>query len=303
MDYAVCPVLGIHTADNDSTGIHAITSEIEHLIIKVDDTNHTKKGVMNQLYKVTNFEDPLKELKQNKGDAPGLAKTLTNIPYHAHNIHDNCGEWCGYKSDKKNYNHSSTREGFQSPELFEALKRIFDQLAKHADRFSSAASSQESSNLLPALVYCDLESSGFGYRAEILQGAFKYDILTCMSYITPLGKINEKASEVNKLNNKEIPKLKEFSYENLIKYAPEVSKILGKTYHELSMISSGDFNTNFPELTLQTSVEFLNNTFGLKMLNKQTETTKRLETTIDAVFLRLYLSEEWSYRVSKKENF
>lgn len=185
--------IGIYAADNDSTGIHAITSEIEHPIIKVDDTNHTKKGVMNQLYKVTNIEDPLKELskngkdylrrcfsyalEQNKGDAPGLAKTLTNIPYHAHNIHDNCGEWCRYKSDKENYNHSSIPGGFQSPELFEALKRIFDQLAKHADRFSSAASSQANESLINSIArkcpknicYCMSESADNRVHCAVCQ--------------------------------------------------------------------------------------------------------------------------------------
>ncbi|KAK0092766.1 hypothetical protein PV326_000647 [Microctonus aethiopoides] len=40
---------------------------------------------------------------------------------------------------------------------------------------------------------------------------------------------------------------------NDIKYKPEVSKILGKTYNKLSMILSGDFNTNFGELTSKPS--------------------------------------------------
>ncbi|KAK0078729.1 hypothetical protein PV325_002147 [Microctonus aethiopoides] len=47
---------------------------------------------------------------------------------------------------------------------------------------------------------------------------------------------------------------------------------------------SGDFNTNFAELTSKPLVEFFNNTFGLEMSNKPTELTTRLGTTIDAVF-------------------
>lgn len=72
---------------------------------------------------------------------------------------------------------------------------------------------------------------------------------------------------------------------NLVEYTLEVSKILGKTYRELSMSLGGVFKTNFVELTPKSLVEFMNNTSSFKMSNKQTEPTSKLRTTIDVVFL------------------
>lgn len=155
--------VGIFAGDNDSTSIYAIRQEINHEIVKVDDTNHTKKGVVNLLYKVTSSEDTLKELskeakdylhrcfsyalEQNKGNSDELAKALKNIPFHAFNKHDNCGIWCRYDVNKENYDHSAIPDGFQSPELFETLERIFNKLAENSERFTSAASSQGNESL------------------------------------------------------------------------------------------------------------------------------------------------------------
>ncbi|KAK0174264.1 hypothetical protein PV327_011064 [Microctonus hyperodae] len=144
--------VGIIAGDNDSSSIHAIHAEIDHLIIK--------------------------------GDAAGLAKALKNIPYYAFNKHNDYGDWCGYKAEKENYDHRSIPGGFQSPELFKATIGIFDKLVEHADRFASVASSQSNESLnnsitrkLPKNVcYCLTESADNRIMCAICQKnlSFKY---------------------------------------------------------------------------------------------------------------------------------
>ncbi|KAK0157293.1 hypothetical protein PV328_011051 [Microctonus aethiopoides] len=250
--------VGIIAGDNDSSSIHAIHAEIDHPIIKVDDTNHTKKGVVNQLYKVTNSEDTLKELtknskdylrrcfsfalEQHKGDAAGLAKALKNIPCHAFNKHNDCGDWCGYKADKENYDHRNIPDGFQSPELFKAITGIFDKLAEHADRFASVASSQSNESLnnsitrkLPRNVcYCLSESADNRVMCAICQKnlSFKYveKILEFLN-ITPddyTKEKNEAASNClkKKIEKSKLPEVKLRRRANKIKNK-RLSKVLG----------------------------------------------------------------------------
>ena len=86
--------------------------------------------------------------------------------------------------------------------------------------------------------------------------------------------------------NQSINSITEFIHENLIKYTPEVSRILRKDYDKVPMILSGDFNVNFALDTAVPLIDFLNTTFNLKMCNNRTESTTRSKTTIDAVFQR-----------------
>lgn len=155
--------VGIFGGDNDSASIYAIRQNISHLIVKVDDGNHSKKGVVNLLYKVDKTEDPQKELskvgkeylrrcfayciEQNKDNVVNLAKGIRNIPYHAFNIHDNCGDFCKFKGDPENYEHSNIPGGFQSPELFKKLTGMFETLSQNAQRFATLASSQVNESL------------------------------------------------------------------------------------------------------------------------------------------------------------
>lgn len=103
--------VGIVVGDNDSTSIAAIKKNSSHEIVKFSDINHTSKGVKTMLYKLSadRSKDPGKELTsdsikylhrcftyalhQHKGNLSELSAAIKNIPYHAFNYHENCGEW------------------------------------------------------------------------------------------------------------------------------------------------------------------------------------------------------------------
>ena len=70
--------------------------------------------------------------------------------------------------------------------------------------------------------------------------------------------------------NQSINSITEFIHENLIKYTPEVSRILRKDYDKVPMILSGDFNVSFALDTAVPLIDFLNTTFSLKMCNNRT---------------------------------
>lgn len=86
--------------------------------------------------------------------------------------------------------------------------------------------------------------------------------------------------------NQSINDIIEYIRETLVKYTPDVSRILQKNYHEIPMILSGDFNVNFTLDTALPLIKFLNDKFQLKMCSSRTESTTRSKTTIDAVFQR-----------------
>lgn len=52
-------------------------------------------------------------------------------------------------------------------------------------------------NVTPAFVFFDLETSGLTYQCDILQVAFKCGTQSYKSYVTPTKVINGKASEIN----------------------------------------------------------------------------------------------------------
>ena len=96
-------------ADNDSSAIKAMRNACSHEIIKHSDKNHTSKGVVSELFRMKNSHKELngKEIAylkkyfnycvaQCKGDSVNMANALRNIPNQCYNIHDNCGDWCGY---------------------------------------------------------------------------------------------------------------------------------------------------------------------------------------------------------------
>ena len=133
--------IGVFIGDNDSSSISAIKKVANHNIIKQSDKNHTSKGVKTLLYKIDKSKDPDKEMTleaikylhkcftyamaQHRGNVKKMAAAIANIPYHAFNIHDSCGKWCGYSTNKENCEHRTISGGFKNKTLFEELKSIF----------------------------------------------------------------------------------------------------------------------------------------------------------------------------------
>ena len=149
--------------DNDSSSICAIKKALNHDLLKMSDKNHTSKGVKSLLYKTDKSKDPDKELTsetikylhkcftyamaQHQGNVGKMAAAIKNIPYHAFNIHDNCGQWCGYVQSKENYKHATVVGGLKNQILFEELKTIFFKLSENAETFVSCTSTQGNESL------------------------------------------------------------------------------------------------------------------------------------------------------------
>ncbi|XP_074111470.1 uncharacterized protein LOC141535445 [Cotesia typhae] len=157
--------VGIFIADNDSSSIYAVRAANVHELLKQSDKNHTCKGVVGELYKISkNFKEltntTIQYLKkcfnycvsQNQGDVMSMAKVIKNILYHAFNHHNDCGNWCSYKSNPENYQHTNIGDGFKDSNLFEALKHIFDNLALKTSQFVSGASSNPNESLNAMIV-------------------------------------------------------------------------------------------------------------------------------------------------------
>ncbi|XP_058803404.1 uncharacterized protein LOC131671175 [Phymastichus coffea] len=152
--------IGIFIGDNDSSAIAACRQGATHQISKLSDINHTSKGVKKELYGIEKNYQELKSdsikylhrcftyaVAQNKGNSKNMASAVRCIPYHEFNNHDMCGQWCGFVSDRENYDHKMVPGGLKDQKLFEELKNIFDKLANNAEKFSIGASSNVNESL------------------------------------------------------------------------------------------------------------------------------------------------------------
>lgn len=155
--------VGVFVGDDDSSSICALRKAVQHEVVKQSDKNHTAKGVKNVLYKIDKTKDPEHELNtesikylhkcftyamaQHKGDPVGKSAAIKNIPFHAFNIHSNCGNWCGYTTNPENYKHKTVPQDFSNQILFEELKNMFNKLGDNADKFAAGASSQPNESL------------------------------------------------------------------------------------------------------------------------------------------------------------
>lgn len=68
-----------------------------------------------------------------------MAAAISCILYHVCNDHSKCGFWCGYTG------------GFSDPQLFAALKDIFEKLSRNVDKFASAASTNANKSLMASI--------------------------------------------------------------------------------------------------------------------------------------------------------
>lgn len=86
-------------------------------------------------------------ISQNKENSSAISATIINIPYHAFNYHDNCGDWCGFVRDPETYDHKTIPGGFKNKVFFEVLKDQFAKLAANSDQFAVGSSSQANESL------------------------------------------------------------------------------------------------------------------------------------------------------------
>lgn len=185
--------VGIVVGDNDSTSIASIKKNSTHEVVKFSDINHTSKGVKSMLYKLSTdrSKDPDKELTtdaikylhrcftyalhQHKGNVSELSVAIKNIPCHVFNYHENCGQWCGFIKNPKNYNHKVVSEGFKNEILFNELQILFSQLSNNSEKFVAGGSSQANESLNGAmskkcpksLCYSTSESADFRFALTV----------------------------------------------------------------------------------------------------------------------------------------
>ncbi|KAK0070676.1 hypothetical protein PV325_000235 [Microctonus aethiopoides] len=121
-------------------------------------------------------------VEQNKGDAAAMKEAIRNIPHHAFNIHDKCGDWCGYNKDKVNYQHKSIPGGFKSQDLYKSFTDLYNKIAENADKFAAGASSQANESLNHIITrkapknnfYSSSESAHSRVKCAVNQKNFKY---------------------------------------------------------------------------------------------------------------------------------
>lgn len=152
--------LGVFIADNDSSAILAVRNAVGHEVIKHSDKNHSAKGVKKQLYQIVKDHKELNSsaieylyrcftyaVSQNEGKVAEMEAAIRNIPYHCFNKHENCGDWCGFHKDPDNYQHKVIGNGFEDLDCFEALKKLFDEVASKCHKFVAGVSSNANESL------------------------------------------------------------------------------------------------------------------------------------------------------------
>jgi len=85
---------------------------------------------------------------------------------------------------------------------------------------------------------------------------------------------------------KTVNQIIDFIHQNLLIYTKEGSALLGKNFHKIQMIMSGDFNINFSDEKTEPLIGFLKDKLDLVMSNDKNQSTTKYGTTIDAVFSR-----------------
>ena len=128
--------------DDDSTGFNKARAEVMKNMDKVSDTNHVKKNITNQLFKL---KPKYKELTikaihgimksfnymlaQSKCEADTIRRNLPAVVYHQFGIHSDCATWCRMKAFPTS-KHRNLPWGADliSTELKEELLKIFMKL-------------------------------------------------------------------------------------------------------------------------------------------------------------------------------
>lgn len=86
-------------------------------------------------------------LSQHEGNAEEMQKAIKNIPRHAYDIHDNCGDFCRY-ADPVGYEHAHIfSPNFTNEKLQKKLFTLFDKLGDNIDKYVHLASTQANESL------------------------------------------------------------------------------------------------------------------------------------------------------------
>jgi len=167
-------------------------------------------------------------LHQHKGNLPELSAAIKNIPYHAFNYHENCGNWCGFLNNSENYHHKVISEGFKNEILFNELEVLFSQLSNNSEKFVAGASSQANESLNGAmykkcpksLCYSTSESADFRFALIVSEKnkgrGFVQNVINKLGmnsskhlskyveYATPVPQLNVRRYKLKNLNEGEI---------------------------------------------------------------------------------------------------
>ena len=88
--------------------------------------------------------------------------------------------------------------------------------------------------------------------------------------------------------NSKLEDIEFFIQRAVLEYTKEGSLLLGKNFHQLSLILAGDFNVNFADPKSDLLKLILLNKFDLKLNNDPAISTTKYGRTIDAVFQDIY---------------
>ena len=80
----------------------------------------------------------------NKNDEEAVRSGLLNIVPHAFDDHSNCGSWCGYKKDPRNYIHTILPggKGLTDQNIKASLTAVLQKFAANAKRLAPCGSTQ-----------------------------------------------------------------------------------------------------------------------------------------------------------------
>ena len=128
--------------DDDSTGFNRARTEVLDSMEKLSDTNHVKKNITNQLFKLkTNYKELsvmtinaiMKRfsymLCQCRGDKEAVHRNLSSVVDHQFGMHDSCGSWCKMKTNPGEKHRNLPRgTDLHSSDLRRELLVIFNKL-------------------------------------------------------------------------------------------------------------------------------------------------------------------------------
>ena len=146
------------TMDNDSTTIARVQA-VHGDINKLSDTNHTKKSIVNSLYKLNEQHKELRNNKtinyiskmimyaihQKQGDITGLQTRLDQVVPHMFGDHSKCDAvWCGHLKDPTKFSYKSLpfKRAFSNLALKSDLEKLVSQYRAKAEKLAYLGSSQ-----------------------------------------------------------------------------------------------------------------------------------------------------------------
>ncbi|XP_058789054.1 uncharacterized protein LOC131663015 [Phymastichus coffea] len=198
-----------------------------------------------------------------------MKDAITNIPYHAYNLHDKCGSWCKANENKENY------VGLQlkSQVLFDELVILFDKLAANATKFLMAASSQANESLNNSMAssapkricYSTSEASDYRFACTVLHKNYGEAYISSIFHALGMESTERLANRIQRTNqcaSKRKLREKEVSFKrrrielaqarSQLKYRKEKSKGLAYSSH-MSLFDNDDYSITQTSVAEDTS--------------------------------------------------